>query len=36
VRPPLVKLSGEEIRRIEQALVAAGLLAPDGRARRAA
>jgi 4-hydroxy-tetrahydrodipicolinate synthase len=36
VRPPLVKLSADEIRRIRQALVAAGLLAADGRARRAA
>jgi len=36
VRPPLVKLSGEEVQRIKQALVSAGLLAPDGRARRAA
>jgi hypothetical protein len=29
-----MKLSGEEIQRIRQALVAAGLLAPDGRAER--
>lgn len=36
VRPPLVKLSAEEILRIKQALIAAGLLAPDGRARRVA
>jgi 4-hydroxy-tetrahydrodipicolinate synthase len=36
VRPPLVKLSGEEIQRIKQALIAAGLLAPDDRARRVA
>jgi len=36
VRPPLVKLSGEEILRIKHALIAAGLLAPDGRARRVA
>jgi 4-hydroxy-tetrahydrodipicolinate synthase len=36
VRPPLVKLSADEIGRIRQALAAAGLLAEDGRARRAA
>lgn len=36
VRPPLVALSRDEIQRIKQALIAAGLLAPDGRARRAA
>jgi 4-hydroxy-tetrahydrodipicolinate synthase len=36
VRPPLVKLPGEEIQRIKLALVAAGLLAPDGRIQRAA
>ena len=36
VRPPLVKLSADEIGRIKQALIAAGLLAADGRARRAA
>ena len=36
VRPPLVKLSGEEIQRIRNALIAAGLLAADGRARFAA
>lgn len=36
VRPPLVKLSGEEIQRIRNALLAAGLLAGDGRARFAA
>ncbi|MGP1678309.1 MAG: dihydrodipicolinate synthase family protein, partial [Burkholderiales bacterium] len=36
VRPPLVKLSGEEVERIRQALIAAGLLAPDGRTRRVA
>lgn len=36
VRPPLVKLSGEEIQRIKNALIAAGLLAGDGRARFAA
>ena len=35
VRPPLVKLSAEEIGRIRQALVSAGLLNPDG-VRRAA
>src|SRR5438093_460001 len=31
VRPPLVKLSGEEIERIRRALIAAGLLAQQGR-----
>jgi 4-hydroxy-tetrahydrodipicolinate synthase len=36
VRPPLVKLSGAEIERIRAALVAAGLLAPEGRIRRTA
>lgn len=36
VRPPLVKLSGEEIQRIDSALIAAGLLARNGRARFAA
>ncbi len=36
VRPPLVKLSREEIQRIKNALLAAGLLAGDGRARFAA
>ena len=36
VRPPLVKLSGEEIQNIRKALVAAGLLTPDGRALLAA
>jgi 4-hydroxy-tetrahydrodipicolinate synthase len=36
VRPPLVKLSGDEIQRIKQALIAARLLAEDGRARRVA
>jgi len=36
VRPPLVKLSADEIGRIRQALVAAGLLEADGRAQRAA
>ena len=36
VRPPLVKLSGEEIQRIKQALIAVGLLAEDGRAGRPA
>jgi 4-hydroxy-tetrahydrodipicolinate synthase len=36
VRPPLVKLSAEEIGRIRQALVAAGLLSADGLVRRAA
>ena len=36
VRPPLVKLSAAEIERIRQALIAAGLLQADGRARRAA
>ncbi len=36
VRPPLMKLSADEIQRIRQGLVAAGLLAADGRALRAA
>jgi len=36
VRPPLVKLSSAEIQRIKEALIAAGLLAKDGRARLAA
>ena len=36
VRPPLVKLSREEIQRIKDALIAAGLLTQDGRARLAA
>ena len=36
VRPPLVKLSQGEIERIRQALVAAGLLDLQGRARKAA
>ncbi len=36
VRPPLVKLSADEIQRIKQALISAGLLAADGRTRRAA
>lgn len=36
VRPPLVKLSGDEVQRIRQALIAAGLLAPGGRARSVA
>ena len=36
VRPPLVKLGAEEIGRIRLAMIAAGLLAADGRARRAA
>ena len=36
VRPPLMKLSADEIGRIRQGLVAAGLLAADGRALRAA
>ena len=36
VRPPLVKLSEIEIERIRQALVAAGLLAPEARAKRIA
>ena len=34
VRPPLVKLSGDEIQRVKQALIVAGLLAEDGRAGR--
>jgi 4-hydroxy-tetrahydrodipicolinate synthase len=36
VRPPLVKLPAAEIERIRRALVAAGLLAGDARARRVA
>jgi 4-hydroxy-tetrahydrodipicolinate synthase len=36
VRPPLMKLSGAEIERIRGALVAAGLLAPEQRARKTA
>ena len=36
VRPPLVKLSAAEIERIRQGLIAAGLLAADGRGRLAA
>lgn len=36
VRPPLVKLSPEEIRRVRQALVGAGLLADDGAVRKVA
>jgi 4-hydroxy-tetrahydrodipicolinate synthase len=36
VRPPLMKLSADEIQRIRQGLVAAGLLTADGRALRAA
>ncbi|MFM9972372.1 MAG: dihydrodipicolinate synthase family protein [Burkholderiales bacterium] len=36
VRPPLVKLGAEEIRRIRQCLLSAGLLATDGVARIAA
>lgn len=36
VRPPLVKLAAGEIQRIAQALMAAGLLAADGRALRVA
>jgi len=36
VRPPLAKLSDAEIGRIRQALQAAGLLAPDGRVKKAA
>jgi 4-hydroxy-tetrahydrodipicolinate synthase len=36
VRPPLVKLSGAEIERIRDALVAAGLLAPEQRVRKTA
>ena len=35
VRPPLTKLGSAEIARVRQALVAAGLLDADGRARRA-
>ena len=36
VRPPLAKLSAAEVGRVRSALVAAGLLDPDGRARRSA
>ncbi len=36
VRPPLVKISQIEIERIRQALVAAGLLAADARAKKSA
>jgi 4-hydroxy-tetrahydrodipicolinate synthase len=36
VRPPLVKLPQSEIERVRKALVAAGLLDPAGRARKAA
>jgi 4-hydroxy-tetrahydrodipicolinate synthase len=36
VRPPLMKLSAIEIERIRQALVAAGLLADIGMAKRVA
>jgi 4-hydroxy-tetrahydrodipicolinate synthase len=36
VRPPLVKLQSAEIERIRQALVQAGLLSPEGSARKAA
>jgi 4-hydroxy-tetrahydrodipicolinate synthase len=36
VRPPLVKLSESEIERVRRALIAAGLLAGDAPARRAA
>ncbi len=36
VRPPLMKIPAAEIERIRQALVAAGLLAQDRRARRTA
>ena len=36
VRPPLVKLSAAEIERIRQALIAAGLLEREGRARKTA
>lgn len=36
VRPPLVKLPSAEIQRIKDALIAAGLLNQDGRARLAA
>jgi len=36
VRPPLMKLSATEIDRIRQALVAAGLLAADARAKKVA
>ena len=35
VRPPLVKLSGEEIERIRRALIAAGLLDQQGRRKAA-
>ena len=36
VRPPLAKLSAEEIERVRRALVAAGLLAPTAQAKKAA
>lgn len=36
VRPPLMKLSAAEIERIRQALVAAGLLAGEGQAKKVA
>jgi 4-hydroxy-tetrahydrodipicolinate synthase len=36
VRPPLVKLQAAEIERIRQALVAAGLLSPESKTRKAA
>jgi 4-hydroxy-tetrahydrodipicolinate synthase len=36
VRPPLMKLSAAEIERIRQALVAAGLLAREGQAKKVA
>jgi 4-hydroxy-tetrahydrodipicolinate synthase len=35
VRPPLVKLPGEEIERIRRALIAAGLLDLEGRRKAA-
>ena len=36
VRPPLARISAEEIERIRRALVAAGLLAPTAQAKKAA
>jgi 4-hydroxy-tetrahydrodipicolinate synthase len=36
VRPPLVKIEGEEIERIRLALLAAGLLSDDARKRKTA
>ena len=36
VHPPLVKLGAEEIRRIRQCLVSAGLLVADGAVRKVA